>query len=101
MGRVMRLDHGALNVPLHKRGDIDKQIDAHKAEQAKEARTKRRSASEQTARDREEAKRLLDAATDEHIRRLAERCCKTVAAMRKHLLSEAHWQPKLIIGIFS
>ena len=28
------LDHGTLNVPLRKRGDIDKQIAAHKAQQA-------------------------------------------------------------------
>lgn len=31
----MSLDHGVLNVPLHKRGCIDREIDAYKAEQAK------------------------------------------------------------------
>lgn len=30
----MSIDHGTLNVPLSKRGDIDKQIDAYKAQQA-------------------------------------------------------------------
>ena len=95
----MRLDHGALNVPLRKRGDIDKQIDAHKAKQAKEERAKRRSASADMAHDREEAKRLLAATTEERIKHLADLCGKTVAAMRKHLQSEAHWQPKLIIAL--
>jgi len=31
----MGFDHGILNLPLAKRGDIDKQIDAHKAALAK------------------------------------------------------------------
>ena len=32
------LDHGVLNVPLAKRGDIDAQIDRHKAQVARERR---------------------------------------------------------------
>ena len=32
------MDHGVLNVPLAKRGNIDKQIDAHKAEQSRLAK---------------------------------------------------------------
>lgn len=31
----MTMDHGILNLPLAKRGDIDAQIDAYKREQAK------------------------------------------------------------------
>lgn len=35
----MALDHGTLNLPLAKRGDIDKQIDAYKAGLAHTAKT--------------------------------------------------------------
>lgn len=35
------MDHGILNVPLSKRGDIDAQLDKHKATQAKFAKQER------------------------------------------------------------
>lgn len=35
---VERLDHGLLNIPLAKRGNIDAQIDRYKAQQARERR---------------------------------------------------------------
>lgn len=35
---MTRLDHGMLNLPLSKRGNIDAQIDRYKAEQVKAAR---------------------------------------------------------------
>jgi hypothetical protein len=38
------LDHGILNVPLAKRGNLDAQIDAYKAEQAAAAQEKREAA---------------------------------------------------------
>lgn len=38
----MSLDHGMLNLPLAKRGDIDRQLDAYKADQAKQAAAKRK-----------------------------------------------------------
>ena len=43
----MALDHGVLNVPLGKRGNIDAQIDAHKAQQAKAAKASALAAVEQ------------------------------------------------------
>lgn len=38
------MDHGILNVPLAKRGNIDAQIDAYKAEQQKKANADRKEA---------------------------------------------------------
>lgn len=97
----MSLDHGLLNVPLVRRGDIDAQIDAYKAEAAKSARLSAKEAAARTAKNRELARVLLAAASDDRIEHLAKRCGKTPEAMRKHLKSECYWQPTLVIGLFS
>jgi len=55
------LDHGVLNVPLAKRGDIDAQIDKYKAQQAKEKRAAHKAALAKGKADRVEAKRILAA----------------------------------------
>jgi hypothetical protein len=47
----MALDHGMLNLPLAKRGNIDAQLDAYKAGQARDAAAKRKAA---TALSREQ-----------------------------------------------
>ncbi|MDF2434751.1 MAG: hypothetical protein JWP44_4382, partial [Mucilaginibacter sp.] len=41
------LDHGVLNVPLAKRGNIDRQIDAYKREQALMVKEERKAAAAQ------------------------------------------------------
>lgn len=65
------LDHGELNLPLAKRGDIDGQIDRYKAEQAKlqadAGKAMRLSSRERKARVRQ----LLDHIGDYNIMRLA------------------------------
>lgn len=95
------LDHGALNVPLAKRGNIDAQIDRFKADQARQQRADRRTRSEKLADDRIEAKDLLADASVERLTELAGKCGVTVAALRKQLKSDAHWQPRTVIGIFA
>lgn len=97
----MALDHGTLNIPLSKRGNIDAQIDAYKADQAKADRRDRMTRNEKIAADRIEAKALLAAATKERLTDLAAKCGVTVAALRSRLKSDAHWSPRTVIGIFA
>lgn len=60
----MSIDHGALNVPLSKRGNLDREIDAWKREQLAAAREDRRAAAARraTARAAEQARPKLTAA---------------------------------------
>lgn len=95
------LDHGILNVPLAKRGNIDAQIDRYKADQARQERRGRQTRAEKVATDRIEAKALLEAADPAFIADLAAKCGITPAAMRSQLKSDAHWLPRSIIGIFA
>lgn len=55
------MDHGVLNVPLAKRGNIDKQVDAYKAEQAAAARASEKAARKAHRAARPEADRILAA----------------------------------------
>ena len=51
--------------------------------------------------DRTDAHKLLDIASEARIHQLAQRCGRTFSAMHKHLRSECHWQPKLVIALLS
>jgi hypothetical protein len=85
----MSLDHGILNLPLAKRGDIDRQLDVHKANQAKQAAAKRKA----DAAAHREAKVAAKAALNEKAAKLG--------ITRKQLIAEltdwAKWQPARVI----
>lgn len=96
-----RLDHGLLNVPLHKRGDIDAQIDAYKREERRERRERDRqtfkTVREQTARVREMLAQLSDYRVQKLARSLGSR---TANGARRALLQAAKsklsaWLPAL------
>lgn len=55
------LDHGLLNIPLAKRGNINAQLDAYKAQQAKIAKAKRKADAEAFRVLKAEAKIALNA----------------------------------------
>lgn len=55
------LDHGTLNIPLSRRGDIDAQIDAYKAQQAAETRRTQADGRKQMAAERKAAQALFQA----------------------------------------
>lgn len=95
------LDHGTLNIPLAKRGNIDAQLDRYKADQARAAKADRKSKAAEQATLRTEAKTLLAALTTERLAHLADRCKSTVPAVRKHLKSEAHWNPEFVIKLLA
>jgi hypothetical protein len=93
----MSLDHGVLNIPLAKRGDIDAQIDAFKAARAAQKKAKEKAASLQRAELRTRAKAIVASMTQERINWWAQKCETTPAIVRKSLQSNAYWQPDLII----
>lgn len=95
------MDHGVLNVPLSKRGNIDTQIDRFKVQQASERRAAAQSKAAATKNDRAIAKALLVKAPEARIAELAARCKVTASAMRSRLASDAHWQPQLIIKLLA
>lgn len=98
---MTRLDHGALNLPLAKRGDIDAQIGRYKQAQARGAAEKRRAGAADMKIRRDRAKALVSVITPEQLSDLAAHCDATPAAMRKRLKSDAHWQPDLVIKMLA
>ena len=56
----MSFDHGVLNLPLSQRGDIDRQIDAHKAALKRDAKAER----QQFIADRAAAKAAVAASVN-------------------------------------
>lgn len=97
----MALDHGLLNLPLAKRGDIDGQIDAYKREQAAAEKSARKTRAAQLKLDKEAAKPVLAQllADVELIKRKAGEMKVTPKALRDQLRSWATWQPKNLIAL--
>ena len=59
MARKGPLDHGVLNIPLSKRGDIDKDIDRYKADKAKQDKAEAKETAVKRKTDKQEAKEML------------------------------------------
>jgi len=100
----MSLDHGVLNVPLHKRGNIDREIDTYKAEQARQAKaaSKARSAEMKVRRAelaalRIKAKAAVAGVDHGLLVRIAERHATTPARIKAILKEEANLRPALAL----
>lgn len=93
------MDHGELNVPLAKRGDIDRQLDAYKAKQAAAAKKTAREASMRNADLRMQAKAVLASMSDEQQARIAQKAGITVKQAAKQLRSMAYFAPALIVAL--
>ncbi|MBP0714852.1 hypothetical protein ABXK61_16220 [Burkholderia sola] len=97
----MALDHGLLNLPLAKRGDIDAQIDAYKRQQAAAEKSVRKARAAQLKQDKEAAKPVLA----QLLADVALINCKaaemnvTPKTLRDQLKSWATWQPKNLIAL--
>ena len=90
------LDHGELNIPGRTR-NIDRELDAYKAQQRREASVQHKLSREALAANRADAKRLL---ADGWLGRLVEKyavAAGSKAKARKKLQQMAHWQPNLIL----
>lgn len=92
-----RLDHGVLNLPLAKRGNIDAQIDAYKAEQRRIAAADRKAKAAEISALRIRAKAAAESADVEMLKRVAARTGVTLGAVKKALKSDAHWRPEFVI----
>lgn len=94
------LDHGALNVPLSKRGNIDKQLDQYKQEQAALEQEKREIQKGNHADAQTIAKPMFDTLSAEQIKTYASKAGIKPSEAKKELKSMAHWQPKKAVKVF-
>lgn len=100
----MSLDHGILNVPLSKRGDINAQIDRYKADKAREAKeTARRHHAERQAQWAlvREAKTAIAAMTPEQVAGLADGFNVPARSVKKRLRDNANRWPARVIEILA
>lgn len=97
------LDHGILNTPLSKRGNIDAQLDAYKRQQANEAKAKARSDAQARKENRELAKANVATLTDETLLTCFARFDASkkwsAARCRKEAERLAYWEPKKALAL--
>lgn len=93
----MSLDHGVLNVPLAKRGNLDREIDRHKAEAARTARAAAKAKVAEMRELRRKAKAAVEDLTDSELQNIGTPAGMTAAQVRKSLLSDAHWRPAWVL----
>ena len=79
-GVWQRLDHGLLNVPLSKRGNIDAQIDRYKADEARKAVKEAQARFHDTRSKRARVAEILRQMPDERVLSLA----KPLGARKAH-----------------
>jgi hypothetical protein len=95
----MRLDHGLLNLPLSKRGDIDKQIDRYKAEQFAIREQARKAGARERKALISEARELIDRVSDERMAELGKPHGMTARQCRKQWRSIADLNPQNVIRV--
>lgn len=94
------LDHGALNVPLSKRGNIDAQLDQYKKEQAALENEQREIKKSNHADAQATAKPMFDTLSAAQIKIYANKAGIRPSEAKKELKSMAHWQPKKAVKVF-
>ncbi|MCW8037958.1 PLxRFG domain-containing protein [Acinetobacter entericus] len=94
------LDHGALNVPLSKRGNIDAQLDQYKKEQAALENEKREILKGNHADAQSTVKPMFEALSAEQIKIYANKAGIKPSEAKKELKSMAHWQPQKALKVF-
>lgn len=93
----MALDHGMLNLPLSKRGNIDREIDQYKRGVAAKARAGSRA----RHLDRHAARAALREAPDAKIASLATKLGLTITQTRQRLQSGCVSSPRLVLGFLA
>lgn len=89
------LDHGVLNIPLAKRGNIDAQIDRYKAAQVSAGRVAAKSASAQRHTDKARALELFAEVGEVIIAKHGQKL--GAKALRDMLASQVKWEPARFI----
>lgn len=95
------MDHGLLNLPLARRGNIDAQIDRYKAAELAASNTARLARNQARKAAKARAVALLGDVEEGLLARLAARAGLSVAGMRKRLVSDCHWQPDAVIALLA
>ena len=97
----MSIDHGELNLPLHKRGNIDAELDRYKEQQsllAKQQAAIHAAARQQAAECRSEANRLIAELSDERVAELGQRQGIPARSVRKRLREMAARHPEIALA---
>lgn len=97
----MSLDHGMLNLPLAKRGDIDAQLDAYKAARKSSAAAERRAAAATGRELKARAKSALAAicAAAGLLEQKAEHFKVSRTTLLSNLQSWAKWEPARLLDL--
>ncbi|MBD1226029.1 hypothetical protein [Xenorhabdus griffiniae] len=95
----MSLDHGLLNIPLHKRGNIDNQIDKWKAEQARQKKDKQECIKYDFNTNKEAAKKLWALVDKDLIKAHAKKRGMKYSELRDILDGFVKWKPQKAIKV--
>ncbi len=95
-----RLDHGVLNIPLSKRGNIDKQLDQYKKQQAAIEKDKRDIQKMEFNDVQKIAKPMFETLNQDQIQHYASKANITLSKAKQELKSMGHWQPKKAIKVY-
>ncbi len=95
----MSFDHGILNVPLSKRGNIDREIDRYKAEQYRLEKHQAREAKALSKAKRAEALELIARVSDARFAEIGKPHRMTARQARKKFLSMAGLNAALVIRV--
>ena len=93
------LDHGILNLPLAKRGNIDAQIDAYKARELARKKDERAVRKVERLELEAKAKAHIASMSPERLAELAKANKMTLVQLKKELKSLAYWQPAKVLKL--
>jgi len=99
----MSLDHGMLNLPLAKRGNIDSQLDAYKRAQAITAKAAQKDVAAQHRMDKSLAKQALAEmiTADGLLDARAHKAGTTRKVLVDVLTQWAKWEPKKVLKAYA
>lgn len=92
----MSFDHGELNIPLHKRGNLDAEIDKRLAMIERTRRDFYRGLARKFDADRADAKALIARMGEAHVEEWAARLGCQKRSVRKRLRDHAQINPRIV-----
>ena len=95
----MALDHGILSLPLKKRGNLDRELNAYNREQERISKAKHKADLAEYRELVKQAKTHVAGLTEARIAELAAKFGKTSKQTIDFLNTQARRQPKLILGL--
>lgn len=95
------LDHGVLNVPLSKRGNIDAELDKYKADQAQLAADKRVQRKAEFNEQKAKANDLFSSMSDDAAQIYADRANITLKNAKKEIIQHVKHNPKKAVSLIN